>query len=281
MSNNQHDHYPEFQQQLAAYALGERELDPALRTHLADCALCQQTLREYMQVARVLPYAAPDIAPPTELRDRILAMASNQMSGPVTVVATQRTQRPPAQPPRQRLAWPSFVFACALVLALLAWNLSIQARLAEQIAEANASDTRLQAIESLLSAPDVQSYPLSGTAGSGRVWASNERNQAYFVAEGLPNPGNGNVYQIWLIQGDAPSNAGTFETQGGRAAMVVAVPGSLIDFGTFGVTIEPRGGSAAPTSPPILLGSLEASAPLPVADPLVSFALIPASFALI
>ena len=257
MSNEQSQACLERQPQLAAYALGEAEPDTALHAHLSGCATCQQTMREYARVARVLPYAAPAIEPPPELRERILARATGAAS------ARADQPRPVPQPARQprRFAWPSFALVGALALALLGWNISIQARLNQQIAAANVAHARLQAIESILSASDARSYPLAGPNASGQVWVSAQRNQAYFVAEGLPDPGADKVYQMWLIQGETPISAGTFETHDGDVATVVTAPGLLTNFGAFGVTVEPRGGSATPSSQPILIGAFESRAP--------------------
>lgn len=274
MSNDQHELCEELQPALAAYALGERELDAPLRTHLASCAECQQMLREYTQVARVLPYAVPEIVPPPELRERILAIATIVPAGRATPNAERPRTGHAAVRSRRWFAWSSLVFAS--MLALLGWNLWMQVRLAEQIAAANAASVRLQVVENILSAPDAQSYPLSGTAASGQVWVSAQRNQAYLVAQGLPEPGAGNVYQMWLIQGDQPVSAGTFEGQAGRAATVVEVQGPLIDFGAFGVTVEPRGGSATPTSQPIMTGAIESRTPQRADAALVSGGNVPA-----
>lgn len=270
MSTDQHESCEVLQPALAAYALGERELDAALRIHLAGCARCQQTLREYGQIARVLPYAAPEIAPPPELRERILALAAAETAGRDRRAILRPTPERAAVPPRRRLVWPGLALAGALMLGLLGWNLRTQSRLAEQVAATDAARARLQVVESILSAPDAQGYPLSGTAASGQVWVSAQRNQAYLVAQGLPEPGAGNVYQMWLIQGEQPVSAGTFETQAGRAATVVEVQGPLLDFGTFGVTVEPSGGSATPTSQPILIGVIESWTPQRATAKLVS-----------
>lgn len=255
MTNDQHEFCVELQPVLAAYALGERELDAGLRAHLASCTHCQQTLREYKEIARVLPYAAPEIVPSPALRERILARATGEPATGTTADAGGSAPAHAAIAPRRQRAWPRLAFAGVLALALMGWNLWTQSRLSQQIEATNAERARLEVVESILSAPDTQSYSLSGTGASGQIWISDQRNQAYLVAQGLPEPAAGQVYQMWLIQGDAPVSAGTFEA--GRAAAVIEVSGPLQNFGAFGVTIEPRGGSDAPTSPPILLGAIE------------------------
>ena len=60
-------------------------------------------------------------------------------------------------------------------------------------------------------------------------------------------PPSENVYQAWEIVGDVPRSLGTF---GNR---VVDVTAPLSAGSTFGVTLEPPGGSPQPTSTPIVL----------------------------
>ena len=65
------------------------------------------------------------------------------------------------------------------------------------------------------------------------------------VFDAQPPPEN--VYQAWEIVGDAPRSLGTFDSR------VVNVTASLSAGSTFGVTLEPPGGSPQPTSTPIVL----------------------------
>ena len=61
------------------------------------------------------------------------------------------------------------------------------------------------------------------------------------------DPPSDNVYQAWEIVGDTPTSLGTFDSR------VVNVTASLPAGSTFGVTLEPSGGSPQPTSTPIAL----------------------------
>jgi anti-sigma-K factor RskA len=55
------------------------------------------------------------------------------------------------------------------------------------------------------------------------------------------------VYQLWYIDDDGPRSAGTF-TGSGRV-----LSGTMHEGDTIAMTIEPRGGSEAPTTNPVLL----------------------------
>ena len=70
-------------------------------------------------------------------------------------------------------------------------------------------------------------------------------NSVLVVFDAEPSPGN--VYQAWEIVGDVPRSLGTFDN------CVVSVTSPLSAGSTFGVTLEPPGGSPQPTSTPIVL----------------------------
>lgn len=72
-----------------------------------------------------------------------------------------------------------------------------------------------------------------------------------FAASGLPPAPPDSEYQLWLIRGTTPLSLGTFAaSRDGRASAAAELrlqPGEVI-----AVTIEPSGGSPAPTSAPFL-----------------------------
>jgi anti-sigma-K factor RskA len=61
------------------------------------------------------------------------------------------------------------------------------------------------------------------------------------------------VMQLWLID-DQPHSAGTFVSDAdGRSLTVLLPERPLTDFEMLGITVEPAGGSPAPTSNPFVL----------------------------
>ena len=76
-----------------------------------------------------------------------------------------------------------------------------------------------------------------------------------FVATGLATVGADETYELWLIDDEAPIPAGLFVPAEGLAS--VPVEGDLGAAVAIAVTIEPEGGSDAPTGDILLLGSLE------------------------
>jgi anti-sigma-K factor RskA len=76
-------------------------------------------------------------------------------------------------------------------------------------------------------------------------------------AHGLPPPPSGKVYQAWIIRGtQAPIPEPTFAVskQGDGAVAIPTTPGAG---DVVAVTLEPKGGSKAPTTKPVLLATLD------------------------
>ncbi|MGK5449888.1 anti-sigma factor domain-containing protein [Streptomyces radiopugnans] len=115
-----------------------------------------------------------------------------------------------------------------------------------------ARDARQRADEltRLLAAPDalLAAGELPG-GGSATVVVSRSRDRAAFLASRLPEPPAGKVYQLWFDDDGAMRPAGVVEASGGRAAVVMDGPVAGAD--GMGVTVEPQGGSAQPTSEPL------------------------------
>lgn len=75
-------------------------------------------------------------------------------------------------------------------------------------------------------------------------------------ADGMAPAPSGKVYQAWIIpKGGKPIPEPVFDASGGHATVAIPVgaqPGMLV-----AVTIEPRGGSRAPTTKPFLVAKLD------------------------
>jgi len=199
--------------------------------HLAECERCRRRLRETEAVASSLAYGVPQVAPPPELRSRILAIAEPVVAAPAAAPAAE----PPARPARvrpQRGWWPRFaaVAVPAMAIALvgmLAWNVSLRN-------DVNASRD------------DLSTGAAVALPGVGNVVAQTDGNATLF-ANLRPAPA-GRTYEAWVIRGSAALPAGVFKG-GGTVELHLtqsAKPGDKI-----AVTIEPAGGSQKPTTTPI------------------------------
>ena len=233
------DLHVSFRENIPAYALGALDADEiaALEAHLKTCDSCQSELAEYGALSDSLLTAIPPKQPPAALRKRL------------------QSQLPSAQKRvRPRLNW-SFSQAAmaAAVVLLLAMNLySIlqvrtlqfeQARLARQYQTG-------ETVLSMLSYPTTQRLAINSDQVVGSLLLDEDRDIVALIVWNMPDLPETQTYQIWLIdpQGGRVS-AGLFRPEGEQAytTQIVFPKQSLSHFTGLGVTVEPAGGSQAPT----------------------------------
>ncbi len=227
-----------------AYALGA--LSEEERQEFEDYLAAHPELRaevdDLKSVANLLALAPQEYEPPPELRrnlmDRIAA------SSPGATLA----DRPPRQGVLRRLFGPGgLVAATVLALAfvgLFVWNVSLHG-------ENEAMRDELQAQRT--------TYELQGTGADRDVRGEVVRigdERAVLVAENLPSAPEGKVYEAWLMRDDIPEPAGLFEPTRDGGAAAAPIEGSLRDADAVAVTVEPSGGSSAPTSDPLLTADI-------------------------
>jgi anti-sigma-K factor RskA len=101
---------------------------------------------------------------------------------------------------------------------------------------------------------------LTGTeelpGASGALYFHDDQ-QGLLLLNGLEPLSEQRTYQLWLIPPDqAPVPAGLIDVQPGAPAWLsVRIPPEAQAFAAVGVSIEPAGGSLAPTGPIVLLGT--------------------------
>jgi anti-sigma-K factor RskA len=143
----------------------------------------------------------------------------------------------------------SALVAAAAVLAAVAFGgLWWQSRQETDDAVAQANQ-----LTTLLGAEDVRTVPGDSQqqGHTGTIVMSRSEGEAIFVASELPDLPSDEVYEAWTIQGsDAPEPAGTFTPDDSDS--LVTLPASSFDADTMAITVEPEGGSDAPTSEPVV-----------------------------
>lgn len=264
-------------------ALGEDERRDFER-HLAGCAECAaEVARESAAVTRLaLAVAVP--APET-LRTSVFAAIdetvqepadqATEATGPRTtptptspLVPNQGTwirrsqashgpnrpngpnrpgsRRTPTGPNRERTTRRVLVLTCAvfgLVAGALAWTtVRVHDR---QVA----AEKREQAVAAVLTAPDMKTATAS-MPGGGTLTAYYSSTRGDIVAaHGLPALADGRTYELWYLDGPGrPARpAGTSRFDAPRNVVVLA--SASLPTGQLAVTVEPSGGSPAPTTP--------------------------------
>ncbi|WHP16757.1 anti-sigma factor [Cellulomonas sp. ES6] len=157
-----------------------------------------------------------------------------------------RTGRPgsPARPATRR-RWRTLVTALA-VLALVAVPSTIAWRESQRAAEAQARADRIAAA---LAVPGAQVAGAELTTG-GTAVAVLTADGALLTATGVDQPGDGRVYQLWVMRDGEPLPDATSAAPGGTFQVSTDAwrPGDAL-----ALTVEPSGGSQAPTSEPVVV----------------------------
>jgi anti-sigma-K factor RskA len=216
----------ELHQLTAAYALDALEPDEAraYEAHLDACARCREELAGLAGTASALAYAAAGPQPPAELRGRILETAPAERQNLVPLRTRRRLRVSP-------LAGVAAAAACLLV-ALGIWNVSLHRDLDHK-----------NAIAAVLGDPAAAHVALPKAAGQLVV----SKRGVALVAK-VPPPPPGKTYEAWMIpKGGKPVPAGTFD--GSEPVLLHGTPTPGV---TMAVTIEKHGGSAHPTTPPVV-----------------------------
>lgn len=282
--------HEEYREMLAEHALGVLEASEsrALETHLATCEDCRAELSAWLDTSSALAYAAPLVEPPAALRSRLLDTirsiktdATNtepQRNDGDSAARVAKQTRPAAtnvikMPERKRSSWSamqrfgalaaSLAFAAFIIALVVLWNRNQameteRARLAKELQTAQEQLKNEQEKSEMLIAQDTRSTNLNGTLMAPRAHARlfyNKAGKAMMVADELPPAPAGMDYQIWFIADGKPMPGGVFKPDAkGHVEMHAEIPAQARSASSFAITLEPQGGTLAPTSQPYLKG---------------------------
>jgi len=264
---------------LDEYALGQLSQDErrTVETHVRECDTCAADLRELAVVMEGLAHSLDPVTPPPALKQRVMSSLASQPQEPArTVVEPNAVAIPPKGVKIRRGVHPGWLAAAAVVILGLGVALySVDATrrlLIDDVQEAQAAVADLQRrldlnaeqadlAVSILTATDMQPVAMSGkenaTGSTARAYWSPTRG-LLIVANDLPMPPPGRIYQVWVIGSGTPFSAGLLGEQGVGRGMLIAPPPRGVAPGavTVAVTDEPPGGLPAPSGSIRLAGSL-------------------------
>jgi Anti-sigma-K factor rskA len=237
MSDRSHERIEEL---LAVRALGGletpdlAELDRMMAEH-GDCEECRRLEAEMAETASMLAFALEPEPVGAAMADRVLGVeadttADRSPPAPADEVAERRERR-------SRKGWLAVAgVAAAAVLVLVAVSVTTSTT---EVGEVNWAQ---------------QVVVFDGEEGELSMAYVPGESGAVLWGEGLPDPGEGNVYEIWMIRDGQPIRGGCVEPVDGRVATFIDAQLSPSD--VMAVTVEQSACPNAPTTDPVFVAPL-------------------------
>ncbi|MEU1491976.1 anti-sigma factor [Streptomyces sp. NPDC005776] len=231
--------------------------------HLGNCEACSVEVLEFSETATRLGLAV-SAAPPQELRERVMREIATVRQEPPATGRRAHTSASGRDGAGRTRRWPALALAASLAAAagfggVAVWQ-NQEAQDARQ--EARATQERSEQLAQVLAAPDARSRSGKLEDGAtGTVVVSRSQDRAVFLASGLSEAPSGKVYQLWFDDDGTMRPAGLLRASGegdSSATYAALLDGPVDGASGMGVTVEPAGGSAQPTSAPLALMNLPA-----------------------
>ena len=240
--------HEEFESIAALDAIGAATADEAsaLRGHLSECIPCRRARDQYSEAATMIALSLEPVAPPGEIRERVIATKGRRFN-----------------------PW-WLAVAATLFLALWGWR-EVGIRVArENDASQRAEIARLREENSLLAqkaeklssemtgllSHDTRTIALTGQevapAASAKVFLEPNLRRAIVFFHALPANPNDKTYQLWIIRADQPDkpvSAGIFNvSESGDTSITIDNLPVATEIKGLAVTLEPKGGVEQPTN---------------------------------
>ena len=231
--NDDHEHV---QPLLAAYVLGAVPEDeiPGIRAHILSCEACFSEADSYAPALEGLTALTEPATLPDGFADRVVAAARGPLED-----ASDRHRA--GRGSRHFLPRFAPLAAAAAIVALVAVGVAL-------FDTASTRDRYERALAAIVTGDS--SFQLGGAGGAEGVIAGSS-NGSVLVAVDLGEAPAGHDYQLWLMKDGKPVPAETFDVSNGM--VLVESSRSLDGYDGAAITVEPDGGSPAPTTDPVLV----------------------------
>jgi hypothetical protein len=230
----------EYEENVGAYLLGalsEHEAE-LFERHLETCPSCRRELDELRVASEALPRAVEPVVPPPELKESLMR----------TVWAEAGELQQEAKPERRwsrpflgRFLELKPTLAVGLAVCLLAIGVGIGVGVSG--IGGGGGERTLTALVDHSRAP-MGNASLTVPEG--------DRKGAILTVQGLPDPGAGKVYEVWVQRGGVMQPAGALFSVGSGGSGTAGIPGKLEGAEAVAVTAERDGGTLKPTQMPVL-----------------------------
>jgi anti-sigma-K factor RskA len=229
-------------------ALNETER-AEVEEHLARCPSCAEEVRGLRETATRLAMAAT-ISPPPGMRARVLGAAprARQLPPPgrnPLAAAGRRTRRWFRPVSRAGLTAAVVTLAAAVAFLLVA-----QFSTSRQLHQAQASNG---AIAAVLAAPDARIESVPGTTGGTVTAVMSLRQREAVVTADLPALPGTRVYQLWVMAAAGSARSAGLLTSNRPGSPPTLLADGVLPGDRLGVTVEPAGGTAQPTTTPVVV----------------------------
>jgi len=228
---------------LPAYALGCLEEAEAARVaeHTAQCAACRAELQPYLEVADRLALAAPDALPPARVKQELMRRIERSAAAASAEPRPGWWQQMAGLFRRPAPAWA--LASLILIVVLAAGNIWLWQRLGRSGGDNTTGQIRVVAMLPSDAAPQA----------TGKLLISMDGEYGTLVVDGLPPLDASSQYQLWLVRDGQRTSGGVLAVNAhGYGVLEISAPEPLAHYRSFGVTVEPAGGSTEPTGEKVL-----------------------------
>jgi anti-sigma factor RsiW len=251
----------------AVDAIDEQERS-AFELHLAECPECQAEVASLQEAATQLSLMS-ETAPPSSLRESVLAGIKTvrplppleaQSRGPVAAGpvggSTPTADAPTAaetnvvhlRSRRRVTAWlASAAAAAVLLVGGIAWSPW------DNNSNGNGSGRTVSATEQVLEAKDAKRYEKVIGGAKATIVRSVSLGKAVIIADHMPAAPDGKDFQLWLDQPNRGMVSAGVMPHGSADTVTILLSGDAATATGAGITVEPAGGSTAPTTEPLAL----------------------------
>ncbi len=243
------DTHEELLDDVATYALGALPASEAarVRAHIDTCEDCRA---EYAALRQSVTALATSAEACSDLEHGAV------VASPLLKARIMREVRAEkATPARARVSWSALAVAASMTLAIgmSVYAFSLNERLASvqsHVAHVTSETDDLRMLADIKS-PHAKRYAVTG----GEVVVAQPR--VYITMVDLPKPPPGKIYQAWTLgKGEKTMHPSVTFSPDSRGVALVAIPNASHNLTTVAVSIEPAGGSKAPTSTPLFVRQL-------------------------
>ena len=220
--------------------------------HLMDCTECKSELDELYRLTEDLPYVSEPVAIPKDMKSRIFEEIYHQDIE--NSIATEKVeQREAIQPKKQNARKQRFLMptiAAALFVSLLTNGYLYYEN--NQYSKAENENIQSTSQVTLLSQQED-----NDAIAIASLLSKNGQDSILLQTANLPKLKEGEVYQVWVIEGENLYPAGSFQTNAsGQGTLEYSLDDVKGNWDTIAITVEKEPNLPSPRGEILLAGGI-------------------------